>query len=49
MSEGKGDFEVQCPKCKSRVKVKESEALATMKVKCKCGETIELAKGLGGA
>jgi phage FluMu protein Com len=47
MSEEKGEFEVKCPKCKSRVKVKEAEAEASMKVKCKCGEVIELAKGFG--
>jgi predicted Zn finger-like uncharacterized protein len=47
MSDDKAEFEVTCPKCKSKVKVKEKEVEATMKVRCKCGETIELAKGFG--
>jgi predicted Zn finger-like uncharacterized protein len=46
MSDAKDEFEVKCPRCKAKVKVKETEAQATMQVKCgKCGETIELAKG----
>jgi DNA-directed RNA polymerase subunit RPC12/RpoP len=47
MSDDKADFEVTCPKCKSKVKVKEKEAETTMKVRCPCGETIELAKAFG--
>jgi len=48
MSDEPADFEVTCPKCKRKVKAKEKEVEATMKVRCPCGETIELAKALGG-
>lgn len=47
MSDDKAEFEVTCPKCKSKVKVKVKEAEATQNVRCRCGETIQLAKGLG--
>jgi hypothetical protein len=37
-------FEVKCPKCKRRVKVEPKEAERAMKVRCPCGEEIQLAK-----
>jgi hypothetical protein len=43
----KASFEVDCPKCKRKVKVVAKGAATTMKVRCACGETIELVKGLG--
>jgi phage FluMu protein Com len=49
MSDAQASFEVTCPKCKSKVKVTVKEAEAAMKVRCRCGETIELAKGFGAA
>jgi DNA-directed RNA polymerase subunit RPC12/RpoP len=45
--DGKEEFFVTCPKCKRKVKVKDKEAEETMKVRCSCGETIVLMKGLG--
>ncbi len=45
-SESNAEFVVTCPRCKRKVKVKESEAEKTMAVKCPCGEKIELAKSL---
>ena len=45
--DAKVTFEVTCPRCKSQVKVDAKEAESTMKVRCRCGETIPLVKGLG--